>query len=150
MAFVGLAIILFLIAGCSENKSSNANNNAINPANSAATQNIAPQKYETVATGSLGQGDVAIELTPKSIENGKLIADIAANTHSVDLSKFDLKQITMLEYSGKKIAPSSAPKMSGHHNSGTLVFDVGSTEPENFRIVIKGIPNVEERVFEWK
>ena len=105
-------------------------------------------KYKSIDSGSTNDGDVSIELTPIGFENGKLSVSLSVNTHSVSLEKFDLKEITELQYEGKTVKPISAPKLAGHHNSGTLVFDAGS-EPKSFKIIIKGIPKVQERVFEW-
>lgn len=105
---------------------------------------------ETIATGSTESGDVLIEITP-AIENSKLIALVSFNTHSVDLSKFDLQEITTLEYGGKTIKPSAAPSLSGHHASGEIVFDIDGEDAisEEFQIRILGIPAEEERIYEW-
>lgn len=46
------------------------------------------------------------------------------------------------------VNPSSVPALSGHHSGGTLVFDTGK-EIKRFSITIKGIPDIEERVFGW-
>ncbi|MBI2548205.1 hypothetical protein HYW21_02540 [Candidatus Woesearchaeota archaeon] len=107
--------------------------------------------FATVSTGTTETGDVAIDLVPYPVKEGKLRVDLAANTHSVDLSKFDLRAITKLSYNGKTIAPTEAPSLQGHHLSGTLVFPVddrGDITP--FTITITGIPLVNERVFTWK
>ena len=106
-------------------------------------------KYSTESSGDTENGNVQIDLTPKGVANGKFEVGIAANTHSVSLDGFDLKQITVLQYNGKDYRPSSAPSLSAHHGSGTLVFDL-SSEPDNFKIIIIGIPSVQERIFEWK
>lgn len=111
-------------------------------------QNTA-QGFRMISTGGTDDGNVQIDLTPKGIVNGKLLVDFAINTHSVGLEQYDLKKITTLEYNGKKILPSSAPALSGHHNSGTIAFD-SISDLKNFKITIVGIPNVEKRVFEWK
>ena len=104
---------------------------------------------KAISTGTTGEGDVSIELTPLSFDNGRLIVAFAANTHSVALDNFDLKQITTLEYADKIIKPSSAPSMSGHHVTGQLAFDVGDAM-NGFTIKIDGIPKAEKRIFEWK
>ncbi|NQV09013.1 hypothetical protein HQ529_04135 [Candidatus Woesearchaeota archaeon] len=109
---------------------------------------IETNKYNKIVTGSTENGEVSIELMPHEVENNKLVVDIWVNTHSVDLSMFDLKEITTLEYNGKSVSPVSALGLGGHHVSGTLVFDVDD-KIESFTIKIKGIPKVEERVFEW-
>ena len=118
---------------------------------SAYNQDTAPvagSGFGTVSTGSTGQGDVSVDLTPVGVVGGKLEVDIAVNTHSVDLSQFDLKKIITLEYAGKSVNPISVPVLAGHHNNGKLVFDVGE-KIDKFAIKIKGIPKVEDRVFSW-
>jgi len=104
--------------------------------------------YRPISTGNAGTGDVAIELTPLGFENGIFTVNLAANTHSVELSQFDLSEITTLSYGGKAFAPTSATQMSGHHSSGIIVFNLDE-KPDTFRITMQGIPAVEERVFEW-
>ena len=122
------------------------NENGNNPALNQGTSG-----YKTITTGSTGEGDVSIELTPSEISNGKLTFDLKSNTHSVDLAGVDLKKIATLEYNGKVFQPVSAPALNGHHVSGTLVFDVGNeiSEIKNIKLTIKGIPQEEERIFEW-
>lgn len=98
--------------------------------------------------GDTGSGDVAVGLTPLGFKDGNLVMEISANTHSVDLSEFDLKKLITLEYEGNVINPVSAPQLNGHHSYGELIFDVGN-EITGYSIKITGIPKVEERVFEW-
>ncbi len=112
------------------------------------TPSLDKSTFSPVETGTTGSGDVSIELEPRQVINGELKVDIAVNTHSVDLSPFNLKQITTLEYNGKLIKPVSAPNLGGHHSNGELVFEVGE-DIDSFKIRIKGIPKVEERIFEW-
>ncbi len=122
------------------------------PSDVPAAAATATASFKSITTGSTGPGEVSIELRPHEAKDGKLEVDISANTHSVDLSQFDLKQITTLEYDGKKLRPFSAPALSGHHASGTLLFDVAfnaEKDSEAFTITITGIPKVEERVFAW-
>ena len=105
--------------------------------------------FKTISSGSTEIGSAQIDLTPKGIVNGQFLVDFAINTHSVDLSQFDLKKITTLQYNGKKILPYSATALAGHHNFGTIVFDIGE-DIKSFKITIVGIPNVSERNFEWE
>lgn len=107
------------------------------------------QGFEPISTGSTETGDVSVELTPLESFEGRLRVKIAANTHSVDLTQFDLMKITTLERNGKFIKPETAPALEGHHSSGTLVFNFGE-RLSGFTIRIKGIPKVEERLFEWR
>ena len=117
--------------------------------NNANADNFAGSSFQMKTAGTTSAGDVQIDLTPKGIVAGKFTVGFAANTHSVSMENFDLRKITTLEYNGKSYSPTAAPQLSGHHNSGSLVFDLSET-PKKFKITISGIPNTEERVFEWK
>lgn len=116
-----------------------------------ATQNRDKKTVEDSTSGfetKTSESGVTINLMPKGFNNGKLYVDISVNTHTVNLDDYDLKSLTVLEFEGKSIKPISAPKLSGHHTSGTLIFDTGK-ELKAFKIKIKGFPDIEERVFEW-
>ncbi|MBI4144663.1 hypothetical protein HY493_00460 [Candidatus Woesearchaeota archaeon] len=118
------------------------------PSVNVAAPSVSAAGSRTIGSGSTDQGDVSIELTPLGFKDGRFLVTIAANTHSVDLSPFDLSEITTLTYDGRAIKPVAAPSLSGHHASGTLEFDTGK-EPSKFTITITGIPAVSERVFDW-
>jgi len=133
-SLLGLSIIIVLASYWYTSSSSPV------PVNGAA--------FQTITSGSTDPGSAQVDLTPESALNGQLKADFAINTHSVDLSQYDLVKITTLEYGGKKINPVSAPALQGHHTSGTLIFNVDQNL-NKFKITITGIPNVQERVFEW-
>ena len=105
-----------------------------------------PSGFNKITTGDTGRGNVEIALTPQGFVDKTLRVSIEANTHSVDLSQFDLKQSVQLETDGRVLLPASAPVLSGHHTSGTLVFE-GVAEIQQFTIVITGVPAVERRVF---
>ena len=135
LVFFILLILSIAIIGCSNNvEKINENNNI--------------PIFKAIFSGSLDAGDATVELTPKGFDNGKFKVDISVNTHSVDLSQYDLMEITTLQYGGRQIKPESVPKLAGHHNYGTMIFDLDKS-PESFKITINGIPNVMERVFEW-
>ncbi len=102
----------------------------------------------TVSTGSTSSGGVKLELKPVSFEKGLLEVKFKANTHAVDLKKHNFMEQAMLIYSGNEIKPVKADRMGGHHAGGTIIFEVEGN-PEHFKIVIKGIPGVEERMYEW-
>lgn len=146
----GLIVVLAILIVV--NVASIFNQNGTNAQQVSSIENkiIEPEssKLRTINTGTTEQGEVSISLTPKEMKEGILTISIAANTHSVDLSVFDLKELTVLEFEGKQIKPSSAPKLSGHHASGELIFNVGK-ELKNFVVKLKGIPKIEERIFEW-
>src|SRR3989344_6768574 len=87
--------------------------------------------FETKSTGSTGNEDVQIDLTPYESGN-QLTLKLTANTHSVDLSQFNLKEMVTLEAEGETYKPSSSPSLSGHHASGNLMFS--TKVPKNFKI----------------
>ncbi len=128
-------------------------NNGVNVTTEAlASENLMQTRavtFNSISTGSLGSGDALLVLTPATIDKERLVLKFEVNTHSVRLNEFDLKQITTLEYKGKKLKPVRAGRMGGHHSSGTIEFKTGE-EIGSFIIRIKGIPRVKERVFEWK
>ncbi len=134
-------LLLILAAGCT-------NNPADKSTGKKDANTVPAATFKTISAGSTDSGDVLVELTPKGTKSEKFEVDVSVNTHSVDLSQFNLMKITLLEYEGKTIRPVSAPKLSGHHSSGELIFDTGK-EIKSFKITIKGIPAVDERVFEW-
>ncbi len=90
---------------------------------------------------------VTIDLTPVTVNENEIIFNIGVNTHSVDLSAYDLKALAILSYSGKNVKPSGAPALSGHHNSGVLSFAVDE-EPASFAVTIINLP-AGERAFTW-
>jgi hypothetical protein len=104
-------------------------------------------RFEPRQTGSMGAGDATVELRPE-LKNGKLIVRFSANTHDVNLSGFDLAESAVLEYAGKRVAPSRADRLRGHHAFGKMEFEVAGSL-RDFRIVITGIPAAQERVFTW-
>jgi hypothetical protein len=153
-AYAGIPVLFLLLLlfgfGCAGGTMEPAEKNTIDTSIDAARDisgEDAPT-FSTKSTGSTGAGDVLIELTPQKIIDKKMLVKISVNTHSVDLSRFDLLALTSLEFDGKKTSPLSAPRLSGHHSSGTLEFPVEG-EGKKFRITILGIDSVEERVFEW-
>lgn len=114
----------------------------------SAEVNSTDRTFGTRSSGSMNQGDVLIELTPKYIAPGKLIVKFAMNTHTVDLSQFNLKELTTLLYGSKKVKPTEANRLRGHHSFGLIVFDL-EENPEKFSISITGIPKDKERTFLW-
>jgi hypothetical protein len=141
--FIGLAFV-YLFA-------KNTDNGVNVTAEALANENLMQTRavtFDSKSTGSMGSGDALVELTPATVGRERLILKFIINTHSVRLNGFDLKQITTLEYKGKELKPVKASRIGGHHSSGTIEFTTGE-EIGSFIIRIKGIPRVEERVFEW-
>ena len=106
------------------------------------------RNFDTKSTGGMGSGDAIVELTPRIKDGNKLLVHFSANTHSVRLGDFDLTKITTLEYEGKILKPVKAGRLGGHHSTSVIVFDVGK-EITSFKIKLYGIPDIQERVYEW-
>jgi hypothetical protein len=104
--------------------------------------------FHAKSTGSVNSGDVLIELTPKIEDGEKIIISFLVNPPSISLDEFNLKEMSTLEYEGEIVKPLRASRVSGHHSSGEIVFAV-TKEISSFKIIIKDIPKVQERVYEW-
>lgn len=100
------------------------------------------------AANSLAQGEVTVDVQLLSVENEQAQFSIALNTHSVDLSQFDLRELITLEYEGKILKPVSAPAVSGHHASGTVLFEM-KEQKNNFLVRVRGIPPELDREFQF-
>jgi hypothetical protein len=98
--------------------------------------------YDPITTGTTNQGDVEITLQPQKGE--KLTISMSANTHSIDLSKYNLAELVTLNDLQK---PIQSPTLSGHHAQGQLVFE--KPETPTLTVKIKGIPQQQERVYTW-
>lgn len=101
-----------------------------------------------ITTGGLGSGDMTMDVKPVKYKNGRLEVKYYANTHSVSLGRYDLMKLSTLEIGGKVYKPVKADRMRGHHAGGKIVFEV-TEKPDRFRIVIRDLPRVEERLYEW-
>ncbi len=136
--FVGALILTVLLAGCTRISSPDS-------PQAAATRSWLG---ETKITGTTETGDVSIALTPQRIAGNILAVAMKVDTHSVDLSPFDLTRTTILTAAGKTYRPIGTPKLTGHHASGTLLFKIKKI-PEQMTIKIQGIPMQQQRVYQW-
>ncbi|MBT4539358.1 hypothetical protein HOI26_04005 [Candidatus Woesearchaeota archaeon] len=94
-------------------------------------------------------GTVMVDLTPEEYVDGKLFVEITVTTHSVDdLDTYDLSKIVTLQAGGEKYFPIEALKLSGHHNSGELVFEIPE-EPSQFSVTITNLHDEGVREFSW-
>lgn len=92
-------------------------------------------------------GQVSLDVTPRW-EDGSLIFEIAANTHSVDLGGVDLMGTVRLLRGDTPVEPSSAGSLTGHHARAEVVFRLDE-RPERFALEIRDIPDVPVRTLHW-
>ena len=145
-AFIVLAMAYLFLRDTGNNAGVTLEASAEKNLDQAAEQSFGPK-----TTGSMGSGDAVIELTPGPVYNNLLAVNFSINSHSVNLSGFDLKEITVLEHEEHVFKPVKASRMEGHHSSGIIVFEVGDKigNKDGFKIRLRGIPDVQERVYEW-
>ena len=86
-------IALFVISACTSSNSTET----------TATENFAKKTSESIVT---------IDLEPHQFENGILDIDISLNTHTIDMSQFDLTKQVMLVMDGVEYYPVSAPSLA--------------------------------------
>ena len=98
-----------------------------------------------VATGKMKDGGVKLQLEPHSFENGVFRVKFFANTHSINLGDYDLMELMHLEFENVGYRPVSMDRMRGHHAGGEIRFR-GPDVPEHFQIIVRGLPNMENRV----
>lgn len=104
------------------------------------------------------QGSVEVSITPlgeQSARSGRLLFQVAMNTHSVDLS-MDLTELATFETdTGLSMTPVSWSGGSGHHVTGVLEFELPSgveavhlAQAEVWRVTLRNL-DAALRVFEW-
>lgn len=95
------------------------------------------------------EGEVIVYLTPIKFKKGELQVRIAIDTHNVDdLYKYNLKKIVTLDAGQNTVAPSSVPRLGGHHNNGKLVFKLDKL-PNQLMIRITDLHDKGVREFIW-
>jgi len=77
---------------------------------------------------------------------------ITLNTHAGSLDADLAKAASLIDDRGTVYAATAwdGPAPGGHHASGTLSFPALDLETKSFRLVLKNIYDVPERVFEWE
>jgi hypothetical protein len=107
-------------------------------------------------TRSDSQGAVDISVTyvtPEQEKNDGSEFRLTLNTHSVDLGKYDFEKVIFIQFDNQKATNSGVWKFSGssHHFKGSITFRQPVPEGTKIiRLLIKGVDEVDERVFEWE
>lgn len=107
------------------------------------------EPVEWIEKSDDGQGAVTVTASPMATQ-GSMTVRLAINTHSVDISGFDVLGNTRLVMEDKILVPKNWQEVesSSHHMSGMLVFEnPGRVKME---LVVKNLAGVGERRIEWE
>lgn len=96
---------------------------------------------------------VTVNVKPNRITPGNPVRfKVRISTHSVELADDMVSVSTLKDDLGREYRPvrweGSPP--GGHHRKGILVFTALEGNPKSITLVIRGIGNIPERLFEWK
>lgn len=133
--------------------------NASSPA-AAASNTVKPV---VLTAKDQGQGGVTIKATwvvagsPEAKSAGLdryLAFSVVMDTHSVDLSQYDLLKLSVLrDEKGNEIPPAAWESLSedSHHRSGVMKFPKGAEEDaRSLDLVIRDVGGARERVLRWE
>jgi hypothetical protein len=81
-------------------------------------------------------------------DDGQLVLDLRADTHSGDLADLDLEALVALWVNGDSLRPVAATALAGHHSTGSVTFDPNGA-PQGFAITIASVRGMEGLRFEW-
>lgn len=106
---------------------------------------LAAQQAEYEA--QVSKGEVELEARPEWSE-GRMMFDLSANTHTVDLGALDLTKAIRLVVGQQEYAPVQTGSLGGHHARTTVVFEVPQ-RPARFDLVVRDVPDVPLRRLTW-
>ena len=149
---IPVLMVAILIAGCSKGFVSGEGDEV-----TAIPSSVSPTG--SPANGMVQSSDggaVTIDVEWHGEENDSLVFYVTMNTHSVDLDRYDLRELAVLrDNEGNEYSPTawdSSP--GGHHVRGMLSFtlpdSLGQGETEYIEIIIRDVDGIEERVLKWE
>ncbi len=170
-----LALMIVVLGGlaCSQNTSGNPKP-AVSNAETVTANAFLPSADESLTKTDRGEKGVTVQvtwLTPQNLQDlgakrtdydfdRYLVFLVQLDTHSGDLTSYDMKRLTSLrDGQGREYAVSSwEPWDDGsHHRSGTVSFSRASLgdaaalkKMPYLEIVVKNIAGVPERAIRWK
>ena len=146
IAIIGAIIILF-ISFLAINNEQDARYTA--PRYNGQAVNLEQEIF--LLTKNNDSGGLSIDATPIDFSFGKPVQfEIVLTAHQEDLD-FDLtQQSVLIDDLGNTYLPLEwQGGRGGHHLSGKLIFPPLKDKTDKIKLVIKGIYNTEERIFEW-
>lgn len=108
---------------------------------------VGAHAQDTTYAKQNSDGEVTLEVSPKW-QGSRLVVEVKANTHSVDLSKVDLETQVRLIVGESEFSPTQTGSLTGHHAGATLAFQLAN-RPSRFTIEIRDVPDVPLRVLTW-
>lgn len=162
LALLLLALVPLLTAACGGSEASPPREDAATattpPASAPADDATPPPPAATRipfagGTRTVDGGSVSVQITWDGNPT-PLQFEVAMDTHSVDLDRYNLSELSALRNSrGEELRPVAweAPK-GGHHREGTLLFAEGAGFVSGSRyleLAVRDVAGVEERLFRW-
>lgn len=155
--FIGLLIVVLILAGCSAEKQAQARELPAAPAGNEANEAAALTKPVQLETIVDEQGAVSVAVTPVNLSEDAATLDfeVSMNTHSVELDMDLAALATLTTDNGRTVIATLWDAMpGGHHVSGVLSFPavVGETAvlegAAQLTLTIRDV-DAAERVFVW-
>ena len=113
-----------------------------------ALSSDAPQPTQATVRDR-GADAVTVTATWLGVQEDRLAVRLALDTHSVDLSGFDVLANTVLrDGSGQELRAVrwQEERASSHHRTGTLFFPIPKSFQPRLAVVVRNLAGVEERV----
>ncbi|HSJ57728.1 MAG TPA: hypothetical protein VLC95_11140 [Anaerolineae bacterium] len=146
---VAAALILAACGGGSDSESPAAQTEG--PAAPAARAPVGEGALPELETQSSDEGQVVVDVTPRSPGGETWDFEVEFNTHSVDLG-FDPAEISVLRCDRgdefQALAWDGAGP-GGHHRSGVLTFAALDHPVSSVELVVRDVAQVPERLFRW-
>ncbi|MDR7416418.1 MAG: hypothetical protein QN193_05510 [Armatimonadota bacterium] len=100
-----------------------------------------------------GAGGVTVTATWQGFRDGAVAFRLSLDTHSVDLSGFDvLAHVGLRAGAGAELRPLrwEEERSSSHHRTGVLYFPVPNPLPDRLALVVRDLAGVAERVLAFE
>ncbi|MCS7235706.1 MAG: hypothetical protein RMM30_07000, partial [Armatimonadota bacterium] len=94
-------------------------------------------------------GGVTVTATWEGVRDGAVVLRLSLDTHSVDLSGFDVLANTVLrDEDGRELRPLrwQEERSSSHHRTGVVYFSAPNRRPDRLALVVRNLAGVAERV----
>ncbi|WP_059172039.1 hypothetical protein [Bacillus sp. FJAT-27445] len=112
------------------------------------------QGTESPLSKTDNQGAVTIKASvlPEESDGAKLTFEILMNTHSEDLSQYNLAELATISTGGKELPSNFEWRTDGqdsHHMKGMLIWTGQAVVDRDVTLVVKNIGDIPERRFIW-